>query len=79
MRTQSAAVGATREVRIVRIADEDADARSLQRFEGVLVGDVIAHVQRHDLLSVEIEGLEQVQHGLAERLDPGRFESERSR
>src|SRR6056297_2392906 len=52
-------------LRVVRITDEDADAVAAEGFEGVLVGDVVAEVERHDVGAIEAEGVEEIADGLA--------------
>ena len=44
-------------LRIIGLADEDADALAGERPEGVLVGDVVAQVQRRDVVAVQSERL----------------------
>src|SRR5215213_6822006 len=51
------------DLRVVGRADEDAYPALREGFEGVLVGDVVAQVEGHHVVAVEIQGLEQIEHG----------------
>ena len=53
--------------RIRRVRDHDPDASTGQRPECVLIGDVLAEIQRQNVVEVELERREQIQHGLGGR------------
>jgi hypothetical protein len=46
------------DLRIVGVADEDTDALAGERLEGVLVGDVVAQVERNDVVAVQPQRLQ---------------------
>src|SRR3712207_2275561 len=50
-------------LRVVGRADEDTNAPVHECLERVLVGDVVTQVERHHVVAVETQGLEQVEHG----------------
>ena len=67
-RAAQAELGARRPavgVGLVGIGDEDPDAAAREYGERVLVGDIVADVQRDDVVAVESQRLQQVQDRLA--------------
>src|SRR5918992_5230047 len=55
--------GSSGDLRVVGRADEDAYPALREDLEGVLVGDVVAQVEWHHVVAVELQGLEQIEHG----------------
>ena len=53
------------QLRVIQVRHENPDPSSAQRRECVLVGDVIADVQRQHVIAAQVQSHEQVQHGLA--------------
>src|SRR5215212_7771879 len=51
-------------LRVAGASDEDTDTPARDGLEGVLVRDVVAEVDRHHIVAVEVERFEQVQNGL---------------